>query len=176
MIFGPVRSFVGTVRTNIFHFSENFEWTLYFFNFSKFWSGPRTGPKKNPPRYGFFRTKIRTTDRTRFESGPNSGPRTRPTKIRTENPDHGPDQRISDQKSGPRTKFRTGPDFWYGPAVHAVHNKDQKLEKQTRATILTTLKGILDHPVNVPITLGVIQWRTYLVRNMIKVPGMSGVL
>ena len=66
MIFGPVRSFVGTVRTNIFHFSENFEWTLYFFNFSKFWSVPRTGP----------------------------------TKIRTENPDHGPDQQISDRKSG----------------------------------------------------------------------------
>ena len=92
-IFGPVRSFVGTVRTDIFHFYGNLEWTLYFFNFSKFWSGPRTGPKKNPPRYGFFRTKIRTTDRTRFESGPNSGPRTGPTnlgpKIRTtyQNPD-----------------------------------------------------------------------------------------
>ena len=89
IIFGPVRSFVGTVRKEIFHMFENLERTLYFFNFSKFWSGPRTGTKKNRPRYGFFRTKIRTTDRTRFESGPKSGPRTGPTKIRTtyQNPD-----------------------------------------------------------------------------------------
>ena len=88
---GPVRSFVGTVRTDILYFYENFVWTLYFFNFSKFWSVPRTVPIKNPFRYGFFRTKIRTTYRTRFESGPNIVPRTVLKKIRTENPYHVPD-------------------------------------------------------------------------------------
>ena len=71
MIFGPVRSFVGTVRTNIFHFSENFEWTLYFFNFSKFWSVPRTGP-----------TKIRTDKNPDRKSGPRTGPTNLGPKIR----------------------------------------------------------------------------------------------
>ena len=106
------------------------------FDFSKIVSGPRTGPKKNPPRYGFFRTKIRTTYRTRFESGPKSGPRTGPNKIRTENPDHGPDQLISYQKSGPRTKIRTGPDFRYGPAIHG-HIPRTGIALQDWSTIIT---------------------------------------
>ena len=110
---GPVRIFIGD-----FSFLWILESTLYFFQFSKFCSGPRTGPKKISAPVRIFRTKIRTTYRTEFEFGPNSGPRTGPEKIRTENPDHGPDQQISDQKSGPRTKIRTGPDFRYGPVVH----------------------------------------------------------
>ena len=54
---------------------------------------------------------------------------------RGQNPDqntyHVPDQKISDQKSGPRTKIHTGPDFWYGPAIHGdesyyrVHVEDR---------------------------------------------------
>ena len=36
------------------------------------------------------------------------------------NLDHVLDQKISDQNSRPRTKIRTGPDFWYGPVIHVT--------------------------------------------------------
>ena len=42
-------------------------------------------------------------------------------KIRTENPYHVPYQKISYQKSVPRTKIRIGTDFRYGSVVHDLH-------------------------------------------------------
>ena len=85
MIFGPVRSFVGTIFRNF-------------------------GPYHVP-----YRKKIRSG--TDFFV-PKSVPRTVPGSSPDQNPYHVPDHEISDQKSVPRTKFRTGSDFWFGTAVH----------------------------------------------------------
>ena len=77
------------------------QWPLYFFNFSEFWSGPRTGPKKVRPGTDFFGLK--------------SVPRTGPGSSPDQTPDHVPDR----QKSGPRTgPTNLGPKIRYGPAVH----------------------------------------------------------
>ena len=72
----------GTVRVTEFVTKIRSGTDIYFRNFRR--KPYRT--EKNPFRYGFFRTKIRTTYRTRFESVPKSVACTVPMKIRTKNP------------------------------------------------------------------------------------------
>ena len=109
-----VRSGPDFYRYGDFSFLWILKWTLYFSNFLKFCSGPRTGPKKkNPPRYGFYGPKSvpRTGPGLSSDQIPdhvpdrkNSGPKIRTTdrtnKSRTKNPDHVP-------KSGPVRIFGT---------------------------------------------------------------------
>ena len=85
---GPVRSFVGTVRTDIFHFYEKYIWNEPFI-FSIF--------RNFDPDHGPDRKKIRRgTDFFGLKSVPRTGPGSR----MDQTPDHVPDQQISDQKSG----------------------------------------------------------------------------
>ena len=72
----------------------------------------------NPLFFQFIEILVRTTYRTEKKSVPKSVPRTVPGSSPDQNPYHVPDHEISDQKSVPRTKFRTGSDFWFGTAVH----------------------------------------------------------
>ena len=131
---GPVRIFYWKIRTKI-RTGPKFlkrNWSGPDFFILKKKSGPRTGPQKNPDRYGLSGPKIRT--------------RTGPMKSGPKYPDHGPDQKNPDRnirttdrtkkirteisvprtgpkKSGPnkiRTTDRTGPFRTGGPGNH-VH-------------------------------------------------------